>query len=200
MDALADDGKLISTNKSVAANRKVIPSLIALHALYGCDLVSMFCIGKLKPMKAVNKVPLKYLRNVNANLEEVIPEEKKFVAKCYGQNQWTLFENRCTIWKNKTDGEKKSSNSPVLKSLPPTNEALEMNIKQAHNVAIMWKNCVTGNTPELNPCEYDWDRNEGDKSLRLTTLPVTIKVAPAKILQRTHYKWASTQCKTNKCN
>ena len=94
MDALADDGKLISTNKSVAANRKVIPSLIALHALYGCDLVSMFRIGKLKPMKAVNKVPLKYLRNVNANLEEVIPEEKKFVAKCYGQNQWTLFENR----------------------------------------------------------------------------------------------------------
>ena len=34
-------------------------------------------------------------------------------------------------WK-KTDGANKSSKPPTLKSLPPTNEALEMNIKRAH--------------------------------------------------------------------
>ena len=29
-------------------------------------------------------------------------EGKQIVAKCYGQNQLSLYENRCRIWKNKT--------------------------------------------------------------------------------------------------
>ena len=32
------------------------------------------------------------------------------------------------------------------------------------------KNCVIGNPPQLNSCEYGWERNEGEKSLRPTTL------------------------------
>ena len=53
MDALTDDNKLISINKSVAANTKVIPSLIPLHKLSGYDSVlMMFGIGKSKALTA----------------------------------------------------------------------------------------------------------------------------------------------------
>ena len=64
----------------------------------------------------------------------------------------------------------------------------------------MLKNCVTGNPSLLNPCEYGWERNEGEKSLKPTILPAGIKIASAEILETTRCKCASTQCKTNKCS
>ena len=53
-----------------------------------------------------------------------------------------------------TDGAKKSAKPPALRSLLPTDEALEMNIQLAFYVAIMWENCVIVNPLQLNPCEY----------------------------------------------
>ena len=75
-----------------------------------------------------------------------------------------------------------------------------MNIKLSHHVAIMWENCVIGNPPQLNPCEYGWEKNEGERSLGPTMLPTGIKIAPDKILQTTSCKCVSTQCNKNKCN
>ena len=42
---------------------------------------------------------------------------------------------------------KKAANPPALKSLPPTDEALELNFKRVHYASIMWKNCDPGNAP-----------------------------------------------------
>ena len=47
----------------------------------------------------------------------------------------------------KADGAKKSAKSRTLRSLLPTDEALEMNIKPSHYVVFMWKNCVVDNPP-----------------------------------------------------
>ena len=94
----------------------------------------------------------------------------------------------------KTDGAKKYANSPALRSLLPTDEALEMNIQLSFYVAIMWGNCVIDNPLQLNPCEYGWEINEGEKSLKPTLLPTGIKIAHDKILQ-TRCKCISTQCK-----
>ena len=94
-----------------------------------------------------------------------------------------------------TDGAKKSAKPPALRSLLPTDEALEMNIQLSFYVAIMWENCVIGNPLQLNPCEYGWDRNEGEKSLRPTMLSTGIKIAPDEILQTKPCKCVSTQCK-----
>ena len=67
MDAFTDDNKLININKLVAANKSVIPSLIALHALSSCDNVpTMSGIIKSKALKTISKV---------------------CYTKCYGQNQ-----------------------------------------------------------------------------------------------------------------
>ena len=60
MDTFTDDNKLISINKPVAANENMIPSLISLHALSGCNsMPMMFDLGKSKALKAVSKVPLR---------------------------------------------------------------------------------------------------------------------------------------------
>ena len=59
----------------------------------------------------------------------------------------------------------------------------------------MWENCVIGNPLQLNLCEYGWERNEGEESLRPIMLPTEIKIAPDEILQATRCKCVSTQCK-----
>ena len=37
-----------------------------------------------------------------------------------------------------------SAQPPTLKSFPPTDEALELNIKRAHYQAMMWKKSISG--------------------------------------------------------
>ena len=98
MDAFTDKTKLISIRKSVAASENVIPSMIALHALPSFDFVPMMVdIGKSKVLKAVSKVPPRYIGNVDANLEDVMREGKQFEARWCGRNQLSSSENRCTI-------------------------------------------------------------------------------------------------------
>ena len=54
-------------------HHNVTPSLIALHALPGCNSVTMiFSIGKSETLKAVSKIPLRYAGDIDANLEDVI--------------------------------------------------------------------------------------------------------------------------------
>ena len=72
-----------------------------------------------------------------------------------------------------TDGAKKSAKSPALRSLLTTDKALEMNLKLSHHVAFI---CEINNPPQLNSCEYGWERYEGEKSLRPTMLPTGIKI------------------------
>ena len=86
MDPFSGGSKLISIKKSVNAKQHIMSSLVALHAISGCDTVPMmFVIGNVKSLKVVEKVPLVHIGEVNAELEEVIDESKRFVAKCYGQ-------------------------------------------------------------------------------------------------------------------
>ena len=62
----------------------------------------------------------------------------------------------------------------------------------------MWKNCITGTPPELDPVEYGWEKD--GESLRPIMLPDGTDVAPEKVLQMTRCKCSSSQCKTNRCS
>ena len=116
---------MISINQSVSKNAEIIPSLLALHAISGCDYIPMmFGIGKMKAMKTAHKVPLLQIGDSDAQLDDVIKEGKHFVAECYGQKSSSSSENRSSIWRGKMDCAKKSAMPPALKSLPPTDEAL----------------------------------------------------------------------------
>ena len=120
------------------------------------------------------------------------------MAKCYGQVETSSSKNRRTIWINKTDGAKKTAKPPALQSLPPTDEALEINIKRVHYMVILWKNCITGTPPELDPLVYGWEKD--GESLRPIMLPDGTDVAPEKVLQMTRCKCSSSQCKTDRCS
>ena len=199
MDPFSGGSKLISIKKSVNTKQHIMPSLVALHAISRCDTVPMiFGIGKVKSLKVFEKVPLVHIGEVNAELEEVIDEGKRFVAKCYGQVETSSSKNRQTIWINKTNGVKKTAKPPALQSLPPTDEALEINIKRAHYVTILWKTCITGTPHELEPLEYGWEKD--GESLRPIMLPDRTDAAPEKVLQMTRCKCSSSQCKTNRCS
>ena len=68
IDVFTDANKLISINKSIASSHhNVTPSLITLHALSGYNSVTMiFGIGKSKTLKAMRKIPLRYIGDVDA--------------------------------------------------------------------------------------------------------------------------------------
>ena len=124
MDVFTDVNEVMSINKSIASSHhNVIPSLITVHALSDYNSVTMmFGICKWKTLKAVRKIPLSYVGNVDVNLEDVMWEGKQFVAKCYGRNQLSSSENRCTVWKNKTidhSVQKVWISSPIDNPLPP---------------------------------------------------------------------------------
>ena len=75
----------------------MIPSLIALHTLPGCDSVpTMFGIAKGKALKAAKELILQHVGNEDANIDDVIMESKRFVAKCYGENNLNSSSNRLT--------------------------------------------------------------------------------------------------------
>ena len=60
---------------------------------------------------------------------------------------------RESIWRRKTEGVKISSNPPTLRSLPPTDEALKLNIKREKYQRLVWESCLNGNPPNLDPCQ-----------------------------------------------
>ena len=89
-----------------------------------------FCVHdvwhkQIKDQKASRKIPLRYVGHVDPNLEDVMREGKQFGAKCYGQNQLSWSENRCTKWKNNTvdHGVQKvwipPSINPASMAIPP---------------------------------------------------------------------------------
>lgn len=159
----------------------------------------LFGIGKGKALKAVEKVPLHLIGDKDSAMDLVIQEGKKFVASCYGQHDESSSKNRRSIWVNKTDGAKKSAKPPALKNLPPTNEALILNIKRAHYVAFMLQHCITGCPPVLDPCDYGWEKRENGESITPTMLPRGVDVAPEQVLKMTRCNCSSSQCKSRKC-
>ena len=62
---------------------------------------------------------------------EYMAEAKAFVACCYGCKKLSSSENRKIIWERKAATKKITSKGIDLKSLPPTDECLELNIQRA---------------------------------------------------------------------
>ena len=62
---------------------------------------------------------------------------------------------RLLLWKKKTDAAKLSAKPPSLKSLPPTDEALTLNILRSHHQGMLWNHCVDGQLPDIDPLEVN---------------------------------------------
>ena len=56
------------------------------------------------------------------------------------------------MWNRRTKTRKLTA-MPGLESLPPTDLALELNIKHEHFKTILWKSSLQNRPPPLDPCE-----------------------------------------------
>ena len=156
MESFSDSRALININQTAKKHSDIMPSIIAAHALSGCDSVpKMHRIGK-KTFKNVLKkgYEFKSLGDINATEESILQESTKFVAACYGitLDEPGLSTARFSLWAKRT--KKKLSTSlkpPTLESLPPTTEVFRLNVLRAHFQACIWNSCLNERPPEMDP-------------------------------------------------
>ena len=172
MEESSGDRAVISIRESVAKHGDIVDSLLAVHALSGCDTVpQMSRIGKKTALKVLrNKVGLSSLGENDVPFETVINECCKFVTACYGVHKYTTISDaRYLLWNKKI----LKKTAPKLKSIPPTMEVLTENIKRAHLQAAIWRSSENVDPPSMDPCNYGWYRDEETRSLSPVMFPTT---------------------------
>ena len=84
----------------------------------------------------------------------------------------------------KTDSAKMSAKPPLLKSLPPTDEAADLNILRSHHQGILWDHCVGGLLPDIDPVlGGGWEEEIDTGVLKPKMLPDGVDIAPEEVLR-----------------
>ena len=182
MEGTSGERKVISIREATEKHKSNIESLVALHALSGCDTVpQMSGIGKKKALNSLMKGnSLILLGNTEEPFDLIVDECCKFISACYGAEKYSTITNaRFILWNKKLTNK----TAPLLKSLPATIEVLTENIKRAHYQAAIWKHSDKQNPPSLDPCEYGWYKDENTQSLLPVMMPTGIKAAPPEVLK-----------------
>ena len=99
----------------------------------------------------------------------------------YVNGATTMTEARIKFWTTKI-GSKTATKVPKLCSLPSTSEVFEENVKRAHFQCATWRK-VLQESPNLDPTEYGWCKDEETKSLQPVPLPPSKLPAPDYILK-----------------
>ena len=98
MEMFTESKTVIDINKSVELHHPIVPSLIAMHALTGCDSVPMlYGIGKNKGLQIIKSMELKHLGNIDSMMGDVLEEGRQFIAKCYNMKRQNSSKNRYSI-------------------------------------------------------------------------------------------------------
>ena len=140
-----------------------IDSLLAFHAITGCDTVS-FLVGHSK--KSAWKVFISdghLLKDLGRGelTEEVVRDAEKFVCKVYNVSEVnSCNEARVVLFcKCKTQDE-----------LPPTTDALHFHIQRAHYQSMIWRQASEPNPPLPSPTTMGWRMENGQLVPILTSL------------------------------
>lgn len=162
----------------------IVPSILALHALTGCDSVAAtYGIGKTKAIKVSRQgYTLDLLGQSKADLYDVVKQSTDFMAACYGCKTQcsSMTECRQQLWAEKTG---KSTAAPKLCSLPPTTEAFEQNVYRAHFQVSQWYSALSGDPPHLSVFNYGWEVDDANKCLIPRNVAEGVPYAPEKILK-----------------
>ena len=95
MEGFKEKKNVISIKDSVKKHIEVIPQVLSLHALTGCDSVPMmYRVGKKKALSIIRKSTLLYLGDETADEDQYMNECKKFVAACYNGKHTSSTDNR----------------------------------------------------------------------------------------------------------
>jgi hypothetical protein len=186
----------------------LVSSLIAAHALSGCDTVpQMFGIAKKKVINLLksNKEICLLLDQIG-NIDPAVPCSTiqtigvQFVQALFSKEKGvSLGDIRYQKWMEKA--KNKSMDSPAqLRYLPPTLDALSLNIKRAHLQASIWKNVTKENVNELEPELFGWTKDSVNKCLEPAYLPSDMPIAPECLMKVTYCGCCSNNpCSTQRC-
>ena len=184
-------------------HHNIIPSLLAGHALSGCDTVAAcYGIGKGKMLKVLRKnvVSVDMIGNIQADWSDVMAQATKFTPECYGQPMATsMSKARVSVWTAQI-GKPGVTRVPKLASLPPTTEAFTKNVRRAQLQTFLWKNALQFDPQMLEPTDYGWMKEQSTKSLQPTKVSSDTLLAPSKILQMIRCTCSSEiPCSTSRC-
>ena len=124
----------IDIKETALKHAKIIPELLALHALSGCDTVAeTYGIGKTKAIAAAQKgYTLNQLGHPTTDMTKIIIQATTFMGACYGVPTPAAFMTR-SVKSYRHRRPEKTSAAPKLCTLPPTTEAFEQNVLRAHH-------------------------------------------------------------------
>ena len=196
MQSLVKGRPSINIKETVLKHASLVPSILAVHALSGCDSVAAtYGIGKATAVKIARQGHTLFkLGNLTATLTDVVNEATCFMAACYGFDKpsstsdntssttalCSMTECRQQLWAKRTG---KSTAAPKLFSLPPTNEAFEENVYRAHFQVAQWYSTLSGTPPPINAVDYGWEADEINKSLIPRNMKEGVPYAPDYVLK-----------------
>ena len=198
MESCSGNSSVIDVNKVVEKHSKVMPNILAAHALTGCDTVSSLAgIGKTTVLKKLEtfKEILK-LGEPSDSLDDVMDSCLKYVASLYGQKDGESLDTmRSVIFTRKIGGKRHVA--PKLSSLPPTMAAFKLHCARAHYQTMLWKSAGVLSPSHLDPQEFGWEK----KSSILQPIYLTKGqlIAPMEVLSLIRCG-CKTGCKSAHCS
>ena len=202
MVPLSQKMKPIDIKQTVVAQNDIIPHLLALHVITGCDTVSKpHRIGKTTALAALKgghfPPPLGHL---STSHEELIKKGNSFIGVCYGNpsSPTSMSEHRFLKWKSMIKGQ---SSNFKLENLPPTSEAFALHILRAHYQAAVWRYAAYPDPPDIDPSQYGWEKDLITRTLVPVQLPPHTSIAPDSLLKILCCSCESNEpCKNKRCS
>jgi len=201
MEATGSDRTLIDIPATVKKHAEIVPDLLAMHCLSGCDTVGqMYGIGKGTALKAVTAGnTLRKLGCTESSMSDVTAEATQFVGHCFGTNKNNLSDMRVEIWSKKMS-KKRVTAAPELKTLPPTSEAFLQNVYRAHFQAGIWRSAAASHPPDMDATEYGWSKDSASRTLMPVTMASGVELAPPNVLEMIKCGCASEEpCRNAHC-
>ena len=167
-------------------------SLLAFHALTGCDTTSQFVgVGKKSAWAVFMQYHglLQHLGEQNDISDQVLSDAEAFVCRLYrpDTDKTSINDVRVTSFRQATKS---------LDSLPPTQDALQQHIRRAHLQTLIWKRALEPCPVLPHPEECGWHLEEGIlEPTFMTKEPVS-----ATCLQLAYCGCSSERpCRTQRC-
>ena len=202
MVPLSQKMKPIDINQTVSEHKNIIPHLLSMHVITGCDTVSkMHGIGKIKALtqlKTGNFPPP--LGDLNVSHEALVKKGTSFIGVCYGNpsSLTSMSGHRLRKWKSITKGKGKVFK---LETLPPTTEAFQLHIRRAHYQAAVWRSAAYPDLPDMDPSHHGWEKDLITRTLVPMQLPLNTPIAPDVLLKLLCCSCDSEEsCKTKRCS
>lgn len=164
-----------------------LESLLAFHALTGCDSVSYIAGHSKKTAWKIFQQHHQLLKDLGRGElnQETITAAEKFLCRIYGLEEVDSVDKARVVY---------FTRSRSLASLPPTSDALCYHIQRSHYQAMVWLQacCAYPNLPE--PTALGWKLVDGKLTPELMSLPAV----PESCIEVIACS-CKTRCSTDRC-